>query len=225
VYDEMDPDYDDFGPPEPSQAPEPEPPPACDLGTPEVLPPLPGRSFEDPAKANRLATRVIHESKAVQDKRKETQAGPNKELTPRERVFVNALLEDPSCSFTKAAIAAGYSPKSASSTGHQLSKRERVQAALAARSQAAAESNGLSVEWVLSELKDNVAKAKTSHVIFDKQGNPVESKPDLTAANKALELIARYLQMFTDKVDVTSGGKKVEVKKQIAVFMGYEIEF
>jgi phage terminase small subunit len=60
--------------------------------------------------------------------------------------------------------------------------------------------------WVLAELVDNVKRAKASEPVTDEQGNPIgEYKQNLTAANKALELIGKEFGMFVDRKEIRTG--------------------
>lgn len=64
----------------------------------------------------------------------------------------------------------------------------------------------ISKEWVLGQLVENVAMAKSAEPVFDNEGNPTgEYKQNLAAANKALELIGKELAMFVDRREVRNG--------------------
>ncbi len=83
---------------------------------------------------------------------------------------------------SRAALAAGYAPVSAPMQGCRLLKNAKVKAALAEYLIEQAQNAGLSTDWVLQKLKENVIGG-----LVDRDRQPV---------NKALELIGRYLQMF-----------------------------
>lgn len=60
------------------------------------------------------------------------------------------------------------------------------------------EKTGVSVEWVLEELKDTYLKAKERY--------------DFSPANKSLELIGKQIGMFKDKLEVTGeGGSALQI--------------
>lgn len=61
-------------------------------------------------------------------------------------------------------------------------------------------------EWVLRQLIENVAMAKSAEPVLDNEGNPVgEYKQNLAAANKALELIGKEFGMFVDRKEIRTG--------------------
>lgn len=71
-------------------------------------------------------------------------------LTEKQRRFVEAYLLDPNA--TRAAIAAGYSEKTAHSQGPRLLENVEVQAALDAARQKREEKTGVDAAWVLERL-------------------------------------------------------------------------
>jgi phage terminase small subunit len=61
----------------------------------------------------------------------------------------------------------------------------------------ATEALGISKEWVLEKLVENVERSMQHKAVLDEDGAPVgEYKYDATAANKALELLGKHLGMF-----------------------------
>lgn len=81
---------------------------------------------------------------------------------------------------------------------------------------------GLSKEWVLEQLMENVAMAKAAEPVLDKEGNPTgEYKQNLGAANKALELLGSEIGMFIKKAEIGKPGEFAdlnddELERQIA---------
>ena len=148
--------------------------------------------------------------------------GPN--LTPKQADFVREYLVD--LNGTRAAIRAGYSPKSAAAQASTLLRVPKVQAAIAAAQGARAQKTDITAERVLLELKRiafvDVAKA------FNAEGNllkPLEMPEDVRAAlqgvdfaktgdrigrfsekARALELLGKHLGMFKEKVEVGGDG-------------------
>lgn len=62
---------------------------------------------------------------------------------------------------------------------------------------------GLTREFVINELKDNVERAKATKPVLDRQGLPTgEYKLELAAANRGLELLGKEMGMFRDRLDV-----------------------
>ena len=87
---------------------------------------------------------------------------------------------------TQAAIAAGYAPSHAASSGCQLYKQPEVKARIIElQTRATAKTvNSLAVSktWVLDELIDNIHQAKAAK--------------QFTSANRALELVGKEIGMF-----------------------------
>jgi len=63
----------------------------------------------------------------------------------------------------------------------------------------------ISKEWVLSELVDNVRKAKASEPVLINGEPSGEYQINLAAANRALELIGKELKMFVDRKEIKTG--------------------
>lgn len=91
---------------------------------------------------------------------------------------------------TQAAIRAGYSPKSAHSKAYKLLHDPEVRAAIAQREGRLADELGITKQWVLEKMREVVDTAMN--------GEP----PNLTAANKALENLAKHRGMLTEKHEV-----------------------
>lgn len=108
-------------------------------------------------------------------------------LTPRQQAFVREYLID--LNATQAAIRAGYTATNAHVTGPRMlafvGVREAVESAKGRR----AESTDLTAEWVLQRLRENHAKA-------------VELG-QLSAANRAIELLGKHIGLFGDRLTVT----------------------
>lgn len=71
---------------------------------------------------------------------------------------------------------------------------------------AVVERAGLSKEWVISQLMENVAMAKAAEPVVDSEGNPTgEYRQNINAANKALELLGKEAGMFIDRKEIRTG--------------------
>lgn len=146
------------------------------------------------------------------------------ELEPMQERFVQEYLFD--LNQTKAAIRAGYSPKSAKSVASRLMKnkavKEAVEIAMAERSRR----TGISQDRVITELakiafvnvgdfmdinhakvKDNITPEDTAAISgvkyksFDSDsGGGVERSIEMHNKIKALELLGKHLGMFNDKI-------------------------
>ena len=133
-----------------------------------------------------------------------------KKLTTRQELFVAAYLGDAHGNATEAARIAGY--KQPQSQGPRLLQNVEI----AARVAETVEQAGASADAVLAELTD-VALAEWRDFIevlaYDKKGNPVKVRMDLSNKVKALELLGKHHQLFTDKqtVDVNIREHRVGV--------------
>jgi phage terminase small subunit len=126
-----------------------------------------------------------------------------RKLTPKQERFIQEYLID--CNATGAARRAGYSEKAAEQVGFDNLRKpwiaeeiQKAQAKLAKKAE-------ITQEWVVGKLKKI---AETCSDEDSEKWNP-------PAANKSIELLGKHLGMFTDKVDVTSGGKPLETAVNI----------
>lgn len=117
----------------------------------------------------------------------------NDKLTTKQRLFVEAYLADPNA--TKAALAAGYSPKTAYSIGQQNLKKVEIQDALGKRVQSAI----ITADEILTDVK-TIAKSA------ERDGDKL----------KAYEMLGKYLKLWTDKQEITGkDGGPLEVEQVI----------
>ncbi len=105
---------------------------------------------------------------------------------------------------TQSAIAAGYSIKSAGYTGSILLKNPKVQTYLdivrKENTKSTQKSLGImSAEEVLERLS-HIARGEAREEFFSKSGKVLTRQADLTAQNRALELLGRTHALFSDKV-------------------------
>lgn len=125
-------------------------------------------------------------------------------MNARQKRFVREYLID--LNATRAAISAGYSEKTAYSSGQRLLKHVEVGAEIAQKSQKLTQKLDISVEYVLGTIKQTIDRCSQGVEVVDKEGNPTGIwKEDSFAVLKGCELLGKYLKLFTDKVEV--GGK------------------
>jgi phage terminase small subunit len=126
-------------------------------------------------------------------------------------------------SATQAYVLAGYSEKGAGPSAARLLKNapvcERIAYLRALKEQqhaevrqAVIEKAGLTKEWIIAQLMENVAMAKAAEPVRDSEGNETgEYKQNLPAANKALELLGTEIGMFIKKAEVGKPGEFAEL--------------
>lgn len=135
------------------------------------------------------------------------------EFTDKQRKFCDEYLVD--LNAKQAAIRAGYSPKTAKEQASRLLTNVNVQQYLSERQQKISDKLELDTEWVLKRLKSISDRCMQAEPVLEKvDGEWIESgefKFDSNGANRSTELIGKHLGMFSDKVDVTSGGEKINL--------------
>jgi len=114
-------------------------------------------------------------------------------LTAKQQRFVEEYLID--LNATQAAIRAGYSEKTAYSIGQENLNKPVIAEEIEKRQEKIGEDNGITVEWLLGEMKDTYIQAK--------------SVGEFAAANKSLEMLGKHKGMFKDKIEL-SGTLNVE---------------
>ena len=110
-------------------------------------------------------------------------------LTPKQEAFCQAYMAN-GMNATQAAIAAGYSKKTAQIIGSENLSKPLVDARIMQLCSEHAKNTKITPEWIMQELADNAARAKT-----DRQHG---------ASSKALELLGKTHAMFTDKITLNT---------------------
>lgn len=108
-------------------------------------------------------------------------------MTPKQQLFVNAYLRESNA--TQAAIAAGYSPKSAHVTGCRMLKDAKVADAIALAQKAAQAQAGVTVAWVLEQQAALYTQTKGTNE---------------EVARKCLRDIGEHLGMYVERVEQTN---------------------
>lgn len=135
-------------------------------------------------------------------------------LTDQQRKFCDLYLAN-GLNATKAyleAYPATKSEKAAGANAARLIGNDRVSAYLQEQAGKASSSVQLDVEWIISRLMkvtDRCMQAEPVMVFDPAEKAMVESgewKFDSAGANKALELLGKYLQLFTEKKEVKHTG-------------------
>lgn len=155
-------------------------------------------------------------------------------LTPKQQRFVDEYLID--LNATQAAIRAGYSPKYADREGHRLVENSRVSAAISLAMAERSRRTGVSADRVLQELakiafvnaadvigsdgslqngarRDDTAAIQSIKLkaIPTEDGVVFEREVRLYDKIRALELLARHLGLFNDKLQMQMQGRVIIV--------------
>src|SRR5690349_11035855 len=131
-------------------------------------------------------------------------------LKPKQEAFVSAYIGEAKFNATKAALMAGYTGKNPRAEGSRLLANPDIAACV----REALTEMALPAEAVLSELAD-VASADWREFVTirtnPRTGEVIEVKMDLSNKVKALELLGKHHQLFTDKLNI--GGDFLDVLK------------
>lgn len=136
-------------------------------------------------------------------------------LTPKQRSFVEKLLEG--LSQHDAAVAAGYSPKTADGQASQLLKNPKVAAYRRARSIELYHELGVTPEWVGTRLVEVVERCMAAHphMVWDRDLHDYVEDGfwifDAKGATTALKAIGESLGMFKAPGTKESGGGAAQV--------------
>lgn len=123
-------------------------------------------------------------------------------LTPKQEKFCQEYLID--LNATQAEIRAGYSQKTAGSIGQENLTKPEIQSRVTELRLEAQEASGISKEYVLDMIKQNLERAMQAEPVRDSQGAPTgEYKYEGAVANKAAELLGKFLGIFVDKKEIT----------------------
>lgn len=139
-----------------------------------------------------------------------------KKLTSRESRFIAALLADPAQNATKAAIAAGYSPKTATVQASRLLRKVHIAEQRAAKADEMTAEYDISAKWVLNELA-KIARSDPRK-FFNKDGSPkdITALDDESAAGIAgFDVVELFDGSQGDQKHVTGLVKKVKLTDRI----------
>lgn len=127
-------------------------------------------------------------------------------LTPRQERFaaVYAVCGDEK----EAATQAGYNPQTAQATGRRLLKNEAVRQAVQTLCADSASHDQVTQEWVTARLKEVAERCMQAVPAPPPKGKGegvTEYRFDASNANRALSLLGKYLQMFSEKGEPQTG--------------------
>ena len=122
-------------------------------------------------------------------------------MTPRQTRFVQEYLIDPNA--TQAAVLAGYSEKTAYSQGQRLLKKVEVAQAIREAQAKASQRTEVNLDFLINQAQEILADARSGVTGRDRYGKPTSTAvPQLAAANKALELLARFTGFWVEQHNV-----------------------
>lgn len=152
-----------------------------------------------------------------------------RQLNARRKLFVHEYMKD--LDGKAAAIRAGYSPRTAAETAYRLlNKDASIKAAIAYRTRALAKRSELKAERVIEELKRiafadvtklielgadgeltlkelaRLSSSVTSAIASVQKSKSGEVTVKMHDKLKALEMLCKYLNLFTERVEVTAKG-------------------
>lgn len=123
-------------------------------------------------------------------------------LSAKQEMFVLAYVGRASFNAAEAARQAGYSARTADRQGSRLLKNAEI----SARVREMLEATALSSAEILAHLAA-IATAPWSDFVTERYhprtGEVIERRMDLSAKVRALELLGKHHQLFTDKVNIT----------------------
>lgn len=117
-------------------------------------------------------------------------------LTPKQQRFVEEYLVD--LNATAAAIRSGYSEHTAYAIGSENLKKPEIQEAISEARKSQSDRTQVTQDYVLTRLK----------LEAERDGDGASH----SARVRAAELLGKHLGMFGDKIDLTSGGKPLQIR-------------
>lgn len=127
----------------------------------------------------------------------------------RRQRFAQEYLK--SLNATEAAIAAGYSKKTAKSQGSRLLRDKTVKELIDAGKKQRSERAAISAEYVLKNLQEVAERCMERAPVLVREGRDLVQKVDeherhvwefdSSGANRSLELLGKHLKLFTEKVE------------------------
>ncbi len=119
---------------------------------------------------------------------------------PKHELFAQELAKGATA--TDAYASAGY--RGDRTAASRLSTNDNIRRRVAELQGKAADAVGVSLQWVLERLVENVNRAMQAAAVTDGEGNPIgEYQYQGSVANRALELLGKELGMFVDRKEIT----------------------
>lgn len=128
-----------------------------------------------------------------------------RKLTDKQERFCQEYIVDNDA--TKAAIRAGYSPKTAGQLGYQLLQKPSIKARINELRTEQTARVQIDADFVLGSLKAVAERCMQAEPVMER-GEDGEMVPtgefrfEHSGANRALELLGKHLSLFNDRLDV-----------------------
>ena len=126
-------------------------------------------------------------------------------MTKKEKMFVDAYVKDIKRNQTAAAIAAGYSEKTAPQAASRLMKKDEIKQAIDERLKELHEQNTAQANEVIEFLTAVMRGENVDNIpIFVGDGfqKLTEGKPPAKDRLRAAKMLGKYYALFTDKLNV-----------------------
>lgn len=126
-------------------------------------------------------------------------------MTKKEKMFVDAYVKDIKRNQTAAAIAAGYSEKTAPQAASRLMKKDEIKQAIDERLKELHEQNTAQANEVIEFLTAVMRGENVDNIpIFVGDGfqKLTEGKPPAKDRLRAAEMLGKYYALFTEKLNV-----------------------
>jgi phage terminase small subunit len=137
------------------------------------------------------------------------------ELTRKQQLFIAEYLVDLNAS--RAALAAGYSPKTAPWIGQENLRKPTIKAAVEEAHAQKIANAGITAEYVLSSLHEVAEFCKTPRPRYNKDGAIIGEGIDSAGATRSLELLGRHLGTF----DTGDGPQKILIDLRLPENQGW----
>lgn len=131
-----------------------------------------------------------------------------KDLPLNQKFFVEEWVKDRNGK--RAAIAAGYSEKTAEAQASRLLTNVKVRAYADALLEKISKKNLVDAEYVISTIKNTVERCQQAEPVMIKDGDEWvetgEYQFDSRGVLKGCELLGKHLKLFTEKTEVSGPG-------------------
>lgn len=136
---------------------------------------------------------------------------PTKQLNPKQEAFVREYLID--FNATEAAKRAGYSAKTAYSTGHELLKKPEIFNRVREEQLKLQERTEVTQDYVVSTIVDTIERCRQAKPVTNRDGSILMSENadgllaptyrfDPTNVLKGLEMLGKHLGLFVDRIEM-----------------------